>query len=254
MIQVTYTEAIRNMAQLLVLAAGALRSAVYGTVNRIYPYRRYVQFFAGAVCAELLVEEYLFSINDSEGSSMFPTIPDARNTLFVNKTYRNGRGIQVGDCVQIRSPIHRTQYSGKRVIGLPGDYVLRSKYASPTPGGIPLCGVTDWKKRLDVQRAITDHKLNQDQIMRIMAESEQEQFDAWEEPEMIQVPEGHIWVEGDNLAWSRDSRFYGAVPMALVKGRSWGYIDGFFSGFTSLKPGRGLRRVEDDEITAVLGD
>ncbi|KAF8203085.1 signal peptidase I family protein, partial [Pholiota molesta] len=37
--------------------------------------------------------------------------------------------------------------------------------------------------------------------------------------EHIRVPEGHVWISGDNAAWSRDSRVYGPVPIALVKGR-----------------------------------
>lgn len=35
----------------------------------------------------------------------------------------------------------------------------------------------------------------------------------------VQVPEGHCWVLGDNQAASRDSRTYGPVPLALVRGR-----------------------------------
>jgi inner membrane protease subunit 1 len=37
--------------------------------------------------------------------------------------------------------------------------------------------------------------------------------------EHIIVPKGHVWICGDNLTASRDSRVYGPVPMALVKGR-----------------------------------
>lgn len=36
---------------------------------------------------------------------------------------------------------------------------------------------------------------------------------------MIQVPEGHCWLMGDNLPESRDSRLYGPVPLALLKGK-----------------------------------
>ena len=36
---------------------------------------------------------------------------------------------------------------------------------------------------------------------------------------MVQVPQGHMWVMGDNLGWSRDSRTYGSIPVGLVIGR-----------------------------------
>lgn len=38
-------------------------------------------------------------------------------------------------------------------------------------------------------------------------------------PIQYTVPEGYVWLEGDNASQSTDSREYGAVPMALVKGR-----------------------------------
>ena len=36
---------------------------------------------------------------------------------------------------------------------------------------------------------------------------------------MVQVPEGHCWVAGDNLEASRDSRHFGPLPLALVRGK-----------------------------------
>nr|GMD01500.1 mitochondrial inner membrane protease subunit 2 [Ipomoea batatas] len=33
------------------------------------------------------------------------------------------------------------------------------------------------------------------------------------------IPEGHCWVEGDNAAWSFDSRSYGPIPLGLICGR-----------------------------------
>ena len=33
------------------------------------------------------------------------------------------------------------------------------------------------------------------------------------------MPEGHCWLLGDNLQESRDSRTYGPLPMALVRGK-----------------------------------
>jgi len=37
--------------------------------------------------------------------------------------------------------------------------------------------------------------------------------------EHVIVPKGHLWMIGDNVEFSRDSRTYGPVSMALVKGR-----------------------------------
>lgn len=36
---------------------------------------------------------------------------------------------------------------------------------------------------------------------------------------MVQVPEGHCWLLGDNLNDSRDSRTYGPLPLALITGK-----------------------------------
>lgn len=37
----------------------------------------------------------------------------------------------------------------------------------------------------------------------------------------LQVPKGHVWLEGDNPLNSTDSRQYGPVPWALLQGRAF---------------------------------
>lgn len=37
--------------------------------------------------------------------------------------------------------------------------------------------------------------------------------------EHVIIPRNHVWLSGDNALMSRDSRVYGPVSMALIKGR-----------------------------------
>ncbi|XP_052173143.1 uncharacterized protein LOC127788643 [Diospyros lotus] len=37
--------------------------------------------------------------------------------------------------------------------------------------------------------------------------------------DILRVPEGHCWVEGDNSTSSLDSRSFGPIPLGLVQGR-----------------------------------
>ena len=37
--------------------------------------------------------------------------------------------------------------------------------------------------------------------------------------EHVVIPKGHLWVAGDNMDASRDSRVYGPIPLALVRGK-----------------------------------
>ncbi|KAF8477134.1 peptidase S24/S26A/S26B/S26C [Kalaharituber pfeilii] len=37
---------------------------------------------------------------------------------------------------------------------------------------------------------------------------------------MIQVPEGHCWIVGDNLPHSLDSRKYGPIPLGLIRAKA----------------------------------
>ena len=61
---------------------------------------------------------------------MLPTIAVKDDWVWVDKSYRRGRGIKVGDLVNIRHPMFPGQGAIKRVLGMPGDFVVRD-----TPDG-----------------------------------------------------------------------------------------------------------------------
>lgn len=120
------------------------------------------------------------------GPSMLPTFEVLGDWLLISRQYRRGRGIEVGDLVTFDSVVEPGERAIKRVLGLEGDYVMRD-----TPG-------TGSTEMLQVSQ-------NQNSCRFLLSR--------------VQVPKGHCWVIGDNLAYSRDSRHFGPMPMALIKGK-----------------------------------
>ncbi|KXL43301.1 hypothetical protein M433DRAFT_53286, partial [Acidomyces richmondensis BFW] len=134
--------------------------------------------YAAGVClfAHIFMT-YFYCLELTDGISMNPTLRSADDWVLISKYYRHGREIGVGDVISFRHPVNTGGYAAKRVLGMPGDFVLLDVVTPDNEG---------------------------------TAEGNQR---------MLQVPEGHCWVVGDNLPWSRDSRLYGPVPLALVTGK-----------------------------------
>nr|OQO18067.1 hypothetical protein B0A51_14546 [Rachicladosporium sp. CCFEE 5018] len=63
------------------------------------------------------------------GISMLPTFNDSGDWVLTSSHYRRGRDLQVGDLITFTHPIKADTQSLKRVLGMPGDFVLRD-----TPG------------------------------------------------------------------------------------------------------------------------
>ncbi|KAI9882524.1 MAG: translation elongation factor Tu [Watsoniomyces obsoletus] len=127
-------------------------------------------FFSGGFAALHLFSQHVYTIRGAGGPSMLPTIHVRDDFLIISRRHVRGRDIRVGDVVSYWHPVEAHVSVVKRVIGMPGDFVLRD-----TPGS--------------------------DSDM------------------MIQIPEGHIWVVGDSLSASLDSRIHGPIPLALVRGK-----------------------------------
>lgn len=68
---------------------------------------------------------HMYSWGYGHGPSMLPTFLVDGETIIFDMAYRRGRGVRVGDCVSYQIPVEPPGEEGvKRVIGMPGDYVL----------------------------------------------------------------------------------------------------------------------------------
>jgi signal peptidase I len=114
--------------------------------------------------------------------------------------HRFTSGIDVGDVVVLEHP-DREGTVCKRVLGLPGDIILRPKH--------------------DTFYLSSNHR----DVLEVFEEDTDgggEGNAAYLSNSSLEVvPDGHIWVEGDNSVNSADSRHYGPVSSALVVGKVW---------------------------------
>ena len=148
--------------------------------------------FAGKFLAFThLFLEYGYSIAPAFGPSMLPTFDILGEWLLISRRHRYGRNVQVGDLVAYSIPINDS-VGVKRLMGLPGDYVLLDAPGSGSDDMIQVIGTSE--------RARPPAHMN------------------------AQVPQGHCWIVGDNITASRDSRSFGPVPLALISGKVIGSI------------------------------
>lgn len=87
-----------------------------------------INFTKGAFFLHLY-NEYIGSVKWTAGPSMLPTLNAHGDAVYISKFYRRGLGIRVGDVVSVKHPMFPGVGASKRVLGMPGDFVLRD-----TPG------------------------------------------------------------------------------------------------------------------------
>lgn len=142
-------------------------------------------------CLADLIQSHIYDWGTLSGPSMHPTIPSRGSTsALISRRHRHGAGCAVGDIIEFSNPFKAGGKSAKRILGMPGDYVVFDAHVASSVGGVkgPWMG-------------------------------EEDQVGERGEPRMVQVPQGHVWVAGDNMSYSRDSRLFGALPMGLIRGK-----------------------------------
>lgn len=139
----------------------------------------------------LYLKTAVFMVVSVKGSSMYDTLSDG-DLLFANKLSSVSRG----DVVVIHDPEIDNEALIKRVIGLGGDELW-------TVNGYVYITYTDSQGERVTERLVEDY-VYREGTTKMSGK--------------ITVPEGCIFVMGDNRTASSDSRFFGAVKLSSVMG------------------------------------
>ena len=130
----------------------------------------------------------------SELKSRYPEVPPDLPAKKLDPSA--GLGLRLGDMVVAISPSDPSRTICKRILGMPGDTVL----VDPREGVLS-----------DAAELLAAHfEAGAGAALPLLR---------MQSSRTVTVPPGHVWLTGDNLANSTDSRNYGPVPMALIKGR-----------------------------------
>lgn len=204
----------------------SLRSRLYTSIDRsgIPPFLRWG---LGVFLSYHIFTSYFFAFSPCDGISMLPTLNSCGDWVLISKYYRRGRGVTVGDLVSFYHPVDEGVEGVKRVVGLEGDFVLMD---SPGTDG----------KMIQVRQFnyCRSRNRNRDTCLEYYRGSD------LLTNTRTQIPQGHCWLVGDNLKFSRDSRLFGPLPLALIRGK----IIARYTHWTSLQWMRnGLQNAADED-------
>ncbi|XP_053948053.1 mitochondrial inner membrane protease subunit 1 [Anastrepha obliqua] len=149
--------------------------------SRIKDILKYSAMYA---CLTHCTFEYVGDFVVCNGPSMEPTLY-TKNILLTERISTRFHNPARGDIIIAVSPTDPKQFICKRIVGIPGDRIVLKNNKIATGVG----AVETSKKQ------------------KVMDFSEE------------YVPRGYIWIEGDNSENSSDSRYYGPIPLGLVKSR-----------------------------------
>lgn len=138
---------------------------------------------------------------------MLPTLSVQNDFCLIDKRFKNGNGVQMGDIIVSRKPTDPDHWVCKRITGMPGDVIL----IDPSSDSV--------SKLRDHYQSEPMSEPMREELKAIEGKLRSVNVEGDPLDQYIIVPDGHIWVTGDNLSDSIDSRVYSAIPMGLIGGK-----------------------------------
>ena len=171
------------------------------------------------------INETAFEVTACVGPSMLPTFNQWGDVVLVDRTpfvpvvccFANGNGVGKGDVVVSRSPTNPKHMVCKRVVAVGGERVEKKASASESRGRREVevdgwSGYRKWdEKGADFYDDDTAGVENNNKATSRQRNTKKTEY--------VTVPDGHVWLQGDNERNSTDSRDYGPVPMEMLRGR-----------------------------------
>ena len=172
-------------------------------------FREYAEAAAIAVILALFIRTFVVQAFKIPSGSMESTLLVGDHILvnkfiygikipFMHKTLVPISEPKRNDVIVFIYPVDKSKDFIKRVIGLPGDRIE----------------MIDRKIYINEKLFDDPHGSYSDHIEKSVHSLWKTQFGP------VVVPEGHLFVMGDNRDNSRDSRFWGFVPLKFVKGKA----------------------------------
>ena len=162
----------------------------------------WIKSMAVAIVFVIAMQKFVFSPILVDGASMMPTYEDG-DIVIVNKIGKQISGIERFDVIVFKAPIGEIYI--KRVIGLPGDHIA---YENDT---LYINGEALKEPYLDLykEQLLDKGTLTPDFTLEDLTD-------------YSTIPEGYLFVLGDNRRISNDSRYpsVGLVPMEKVQGKT----------------------------------
>jgi signal peptidase I len=151
-----------------------------------------ILYIIGAVILAGIIQAFIIRPFIVSGTSMDPVIQNGQYLIIDEVTY-HFHGPQRGDVIVFKAPPEPTKYYIKRVIGLPGDTVK----------------IVDGKVTIIDTAHPEGFTLAEPYLTHLSTDSG-----------TYVVPAGEYFVMGDNRSGSYDSRAWGFLPDANIRGRA----------------------------------